>query len=90
MSWTKLGCTVGGFLLGTAGVKILRSKDARKVYTHVTAAVLRMKDETERQAQIVREECSDIYADAQALNAARAAEQEVRLIGDEDEVADPS
>lgn len=29
-----------GFLLGTAGVKILSSKDAKKVYTSVTAACL--------------------------------------------------
>ena len=30
-----------GVLFGTAGIKVLSSKDAKKVYTHTTAAVLR-------------------------------------------------
>ena len=42
--WGKLAAFVGGALFGSAGVKILTSKDAKKVYTHATAAVLRMKD----------------------------------------------
>ena len=42
--WSKLGLFVGGVLFGTAGIKILSSKDAKKVYTHTTAAVLRAKD----------------------------------------------
>ena len=40
----KLGLFAGGVLFGTAGIKILTSKDAKKVYTHATAAVLRAKD----------------------------------------------
>lgn len=35
---------VGGTLFGSAGIKLLSSKDAKNVYTHATAAVLRMKD----------------------------------------------
>lgn len=31
-------------LFGTAGLKMLGSKDAKKVYAHTTAAVLRAKD----------------------------------------------
>ena len=41
MSWGKLGLFAGGVLFGTAGLKILSSKDAKKVYTHTTAAALR-------------------------------------------------
>ena len=37
----KLGIFAGGVLFGTAGVKLLSSKDAKKVYTNCTAAVLR-------------------------------------------------
>ena len=37
----KIGCFVGGVVFGTAGVKLLSSKDAKKVYTNCTAAVLR-------------------------------------------------
>ena len=37
----KLGLFAGGVLFGTAGLKILTSRDAKKVYTQTTAAVLR-------------------------------------------------
>ena len=36
-----LGLFAAGVLFGTAGLKILSSKDAKKVYSHTTAAVLR-------------------------------------------------
>lgn len=42
--WGKLAAFVGGALFGSAGIKILTSKDAKKVYVHTTAAALRMKD----------------------------------------------
>ena len=37
----RFGMFAAGVLFGTAGLKILGSKDARKVYAHTTAAVLR-------------------------------------------------
>ena len=40
----NLGIFAGGVLFGTAGVKVLSSRDAKKVYTSCTAAVLRAKD----------------------------------------------
>ena len=39
----KIGCFIGGVLFGTAGVKVLSSKDAKKVYMNCTAAALRAK-----------------------------------------------
>ena len=42
----KIALFAGGVLFGSAGFKILSSKDAKKVYTQTTAAVLRMKDST--------------------------------------------
>lgn len=39
----KTGIFAAGVLFGTAGIKVLSSKDAKKVYTHCTAAVLRAK-----------------------------------------------
>ena len=42
--YSKLACFVGGVLFGSVGVKLLSSKDAKKVYTHITAAGLRVKD----------------------------------------------
>ena len=40
----KTGLFAAGVLFGTAGLKMLGSKDAKKVYAHTTAAVLRAKD----------------------------------------------
>ncbi len=72
----KIALFVGGTLFGSAGFKILGSKDARKVYTQATAAVLRCKDQVMRDVETVQESCADILADAKAINEARAAEEE--------------
>lgn len=74
--WGKMAAFVGGALFGSAGVKILTSKDARKVYTHATAAVLRMKDCVMETATTVQETCGDILADAKSINETRAAAEE--------------
>lgn len=34
----KIGLFAGGVLFGTAGIKVLASKDAKKLYTKCTAA----------------------------------------------------
>ena len=39
--YVRLACFVGGALFGSAGVKLLTSKDAKKAYTHITAAFRR-------------------------------------------------
>ena len=83
--WGKVAAFVGGALFGSAGVKILTSKDAKKVYTHATAAVLRMKDCVMETATTVQENCGDILADAKAINEARAAAEE-QYVEDQGEV----
>lgn len=40
----KTGIFAAGVLFGTAGIKVLSSKDAKKVYVFCTAAVLRAKE----------------------------------------------
>ena len=70
----KIALFVGGVVFGSAGFKVLASKDAKKVYTQTTAAVLRMKDSTMETVNKVQEQASDILADAKAINEARAAE----------------
>ena len=67
------GIFAAGVLFGTAGIKILSSKDAKKVYTHCTAAVLRAKDCVMDTVTKVQENAEDIYAEAQQINAERAA-----------------
>ena len=74
--WGKVAAFVGGALFGSAGVKILTSKDAKKVYVHTTAAVLRMKDCVMATATSVQENCEDILAEAKEINEARAAAEE--------------
>ena len=70
----KIALFVGGTLFGSYGFKLLGSKEAKKVYTHTTAAILRCKDQVMRDVEIVQENCSDILADAKAINEARTAE----------------
>ena len=78
----KIALFVGGTLFGSYGFKILGSREAKKVYTHTTAAVLRCRDQVMRDVETVQENCSDILADAKAINEARAAEKDARFIED--------
>ncbi len=69
----KLALFAAGVLFGTAGMKILTSKDAKKVYTHLTAAALRAKDDVMTTVTTVREGAGDILADAKEINEKRNA-----------------
>ena len=73
MKLDKLALVAGGALLGSAGVKLLTSKDAKKVYTHTTAAVLRVKECVMTTVTCVKENAGDILADAKQINEDRAA-----------------
>lgn len=66
------GIFAAGFLLGTAGIKLLSSNDAKKVYTHCTAAVLRAKESVMKTAANIQENAGDIYAEAKQINEDRA------------------
>lgn len=78
----KFGLFLGGVLFGTAGIKILSSKDAKKVYTHCTAAALRAKDCIVDKATVLQENCSDILAEAKKINEQRAAAEAEAVIND--------
>ena len=80
MKWGKIGLFAGGALLGSYGVKILTSRDAKKLYTHVTAAVFRMKDEVMKDVTTIRENAEDIAAEAKDINEERARAEEAREI----------
>ena len=77
MKWDKVGLFAGGVLFGTAGIKILSSKDAKKAYTQATAAVLRAKECVMTTATTIKENCDDVLADAKEINEMRAAAAEV-------------
>lgn len=84
--WKDAGIFAGGVLLGTAGIKILASKDAKKVYTSCTAAVLRMKDCVMKTVDTVQENVGDILAEAKQINEVRACADEATIQEDFREV----
>ena len=79
----KTGIFAAGVLFGTAGVKVLGSKDAKKVYTNCTAAALRAKDCVMKTATTIQENAEDILAEAKQINEERAAAEEAENIEDE-------
>lgn len=72
----KTGFFAAGVLFGTAGIKALSSKDAKKLYTNATAAVLRAKECVMDTVTTVQENAEDIYAEAVEINEERAAKKE--------------
>ncbi len=81
--WKKAGIFAGGVLFGTAGIKLLSSRDAKKVYTHTTAAVLRAKECVMTTVDKVRENADDILADAKEINEKCAQNDSAEVIEDE-------
>ena len=71
------GIFAAGVLFGTAGIKVLTSKDAKKLYTNCTAAVSRAKECVLKTAATIQENAEDVYAEAQQINEDRAAAEEV-------------
>lgn len=82
MTMKKIGMFATGVLFGTAGLKILGSKDARTVYAHTTAAALRAKDSVMTTVTTLREGAEDVYADAKAINERRAEAQAAAVVED--------
>lgn len=83
VDWKKVALFAGGTLFGTAGVKILASKDAKNVYTQCVAAVLRGKDCVMKTVTSVQENAEDIYEEAKSINEERAAKAEADEFDDE-------
>ena len=81
----KLGLFAAGVLFGTAGIKLLGSKDAKKVYAHTTAAALRAKDSVMTTVTAVREGADDIYAEAKSINERRAQAEAQAVVEDTSE-----
>ena len=72
MKLKGIGLFALGTLFGLEGIKLLSSKDAKKVYAKCTAGVLRAKDSVVTQVTTLQENCTDIYEEAKAINAERA------------------
>ena len=83
IEWKNPGLFAAGVLFGTAGIKVLSSKDAKKVYTGCTAAVLRAKECVMKTVTIIQENATDIYEGAKEINEERAAKAEAAAFADE-------
>ena len=79
----KTGIFAAGVLFGTAGIKVLSSKDAKKVYTNCTAAALRAKECIMKTVTTIQENVEDIYAEAQQINEDRAALEKEAMVEEE-------
>ncbi len=76
MELKNVGIFALGTLFGLEGIKLLSSRDAKKVYAHCTAGVLRIKDSLIDQVTTLQENCTDIYEEARAINEDRAKKEE--------------
>ncbi len=84
MIYHNLALFLGGTLFGSAGLKLLGSRDAKKVYSHVTAAALRVSESVLTTVTAVRESAEDILAEAKQINEDRAAADEQNTLEDEE------
>ena len=73
--YVHLACFAGGALFGSVGLRLLASRDAKKVYTHLTAAGLRAQKSVMETVTTVQEEAADILAAAKDINAEREAKE---------------
>ena len=78
----KICLFAAGVLFGTAGIKLLGSKDAKRAYAHTTAAALRAKEGVMKTVTAVREGAEDVYADAKAINERRAEAEAAAVVED--------
>jgi hypothetical protein len=81
----KIGLFASGVLFGTAGVKVLGSKDAKKFYINCLAAGLRAKDCVMKTVNTVQENAEDILAEAKSINEEREAKAEAAKVSDASE-----
>ena len=79
----KTGIFLLFVLFGTAGIKLLSSKDAKKVYTKCTAAVLRAKECVMKTVTNIQENAEDIYEEAKQINEAEETAAEEAEFADE-------
>ena len=84
-NWKASGLFAAGVAFGTAGIKILSSKDAKRAYTQCTAAALRAKDCVMKTVNTVQENAEDILAEAKSINEEREAKAEAAKVSDASE-----
>ena len=84
VSVEKVAVFVGGVIFGTAGLKVLGSRDAKSAYVKGTAAVLRAKDCVLQTTTTLQENAEDILAEAKQLNEERYEKDSVEYAEEEE------
>lgn len=69
--WKHSALFMSGIAVGTAGIKLLSSKDAKNIYAQITAATLRAADSMMTTVTLVQENAGDILAQANDINEER-------------------
>ncbi len=90
MDMKRISLFAAGVLFGTAGIKALGSKDAKKAYAQITAAALRVKDDVMTTVTAMRESADDIYAEAKVINDQRAEAEASSVVEDASEEVEES
>jgi hypothetical protein len=73
----NIGIFAGGFLFGTAGLALLGSRGAKKLYAHTTAGLMRAKDATLNWMSNLQANAGDVAAEAKAINQQKQEKKEV-------------
>lgn len=69
----KLGIFAGGVLFGTAGLKVLGSKEGEKIICELPCGRTAGRDCAMKTAESLQADAEDILAEAEEINRARAA-----------------
>lgn len=78
---------LGGFLLGTVGVKAVKSRPAHKAAVRATVCGLQAKDYVSYVIDTTKAECDDIMAEAKFVKDAEEAERDADVVVIEETVA---
>ncbi|HFE9852275.1 DUF6110 family protein [Enterococcus faecalis] len=63
----KSSLFIGGVLFGSAGLKLLSSKEAKKSYAHVLAKGFKLKDGLDSSLSMIKQHTDDVYANAKDI-----------------------
>lgn len=58
---------MGGLLFGTAGLRLLSSKEAKNIYAHTLAKSFKIKDEIDASVSTIKQHADDVYENAKDI-----------------------
>lgn len=58
---------IGGFLFGSAGFKLLSSKEAKNIYSHGLSKAFKIKDSIDTSLSAIKQHADDVQANARDI-----------------------